>query len=159
LLLGVLAACESPDPRPQGEEVVAVPAVRQVTGEALGTTWTVKYFGGPATEDQVGEAVREALASVDQAMSTWRDDSELARIRQAGGAVVVSEATAEVIGEALELAAATEGAFDPTVQPLVEVWGIHGGRRQDLPSPEELARARAQVGWDRVVLGRDTDGR
>lgn len=158
LLLSALLACESPDPRPQGE-VVTMPAVRQVTGEALGTTWTVKYLGGAATEDQVGQAAREALASVDQAMSTWRDDSELSRIRQASGPVVVSEATVEVIGEALELAAASGGAFDPTVQPLVEVWGIHGQRRQDLPSEEELAQARAQVGWDRVVLGRDSEGR
>jgi thiamine biosynthesis lipoprotein len=87
-------------------------------------------------------------------MSTWRDDSELSRIRASDGPVEVSEDTALVVREALEIAAATGGAFDPTVQPLVEVWGLHGAKRTSVPSDEELAAAMAHVGWRRVTLAR-----
>lgn len=156
LALGAGACAPDAPARPRGETPVEV---RQLDGEALGTTWTVKFLGDAAKDGEAERAVREALASVDAAMSTWRDDSELARVRAADGPVVVSESTYAVVGQALELASATGGAFDPTVQALVEVWGFHGSRRQDLPSEEALQAARAQVGWQRVRLGRDAEGR
>ena len=151
-------ACRMPDdPAPPLEEQAPAP-LRQLTGEALGTTWTVKFTGG-ASDADARRAVEAALAEVDAAMSTWRDDSEISRVRAADGPIVVSEATFAVVGEALELAHATGGAFDPTVQALVELWGFQGARRDDLPDDEAIASARAQVGWQRVRLGRDAEGR
>ncbi len=131
--------------------------VHELRGEALGTTWMVKWRG--ASPGGVREAVERALDEVDRRMSTFRDDSELAAIRRADGPVPVSEETAEVVEEALRLAEATGGAFDPTVQPLVELWGIHGPRRTAPPTDAEIAAATARVGWHRVRLGRDPEGR
>lgn len=63
----------------------------------------------------------------------------------------VSADTAWVVREALALAESTGGAFDPTVQPLMEVWGFHSrDRTLQAPSDAELAAARQQVGWERV---------
>lgn len=157
-LLLFAVGCSTPELAPQAE-APAVAAVQQLTGEALGTTYTVKYLVGEIADDDVAAGVREALASVDAAMSTWRPDSDLSRVRATPGPVVVSEATVEVVEEALSLAEASGGAFDPTVQPLVELWGIHGERRQDVPSAQELAAVMAQVGWERIVVGRDPEGR
>lgn len=154
VLAAVGIGCGAPEPMPQR----ALPPVHQATGEALGTTWTVKWLGGDADEDEVSSAIVDALRDVDAAMSTWRDDSELSRVRAADGPVVVSEATHQVVAQAIEVAHATGGAFDPTVQPLVELWGFHGGTRDSLPTDQELAAARAQVGWQRVMLGRDPGG-
>ncbi len=125
-------------------------SLNEVRGEALGTTWMVKWRGSVGADVQ--PAVEAALADVDAKMSTWRDDSELSAIRAGSGPVAVSGETAFVIGEALELAALSGGAFDPTVQPLVELWGFHGKQRTAAPTDEELAAARAQVGWQRVAV-------
>lgn len=147
LLALATAACAAP------------PTPHSLHGRGLGTTWTATWLSPPELdEDDVADAIVRELAAVDAEMSTWRDDSELALVRAADGPVAVSESTARVVAEALWLAQATGGAFDPTVQPLVELWGFHGPPRTALPTDEELAAARAQVGWERVRVGRDAAG-
>ncbi|MEZ4317498.1 MAG: FAD:protein FMN transferase [Myxococcota bacterium] len=130
------------------------------SGEALGTTWTVKWSTAAdvCDEKRVDLGVSDVLAEVDAQMSTWRDDSELSRVRKGPGAVEVSEDTADVVRDALALAEATGGAFDPTVQPLMEVWGFHSkARTLERPSDEALAAARDAVGWQKVSV-HYTDG-
>jgi thiamine biosynthesis lipoprotein len=134
--------------------------VHELRGEALGTVWLVKWLE-PALSDEaaIEAATTQALAEVDRAMSTWRDDSDLSRIRATTGPVVVAEETALVVEAALVLARDTGGAFDPTVQPLMELWGFHGTERETLPTDEEIEAARAQVDFLRVRVGRDDQGR
>lgn len=140
----------------------AEPEVRQegmLRGEGLGTTWIVRWAVEEGVSlSHVQDAVVGALTEVDAGMSTWRDDSELSAVRRGPGAVAVSEDTAFVTEEALRVAAATRGAFDPTVQPLMEAWGLHGGRKPAVPDEAELAAARAQVGWQRVRVSRGEGG-
>ena len=121
----------------------------RLEGRALGTTWHVTVVGEPVDV----ALIDQALAIVDRQMSTWRDDSELMAVRQGDGPVPVSPETALVVGESLALAATTGGAFDPTVEPLLELWGFRGAPPAQWPSDEALATARAQVGWQRVQVG------
>ena len=148
-ICSVGAGCAPPEPvslvSPHGEE-----SIQELRGEALGTTGMVKWKGSPGAD--LKPVVDAALADVDAKMSTWRDDSELSAIRAAEGPVDVSAETVFVVREALVLAEATGGAFDPTVQPLVELWGFHGERRTTAPTDEELKAARDQVGWEKVVV-------
>lgn len=119
----------------------------------------VRWGGGvPVEPELVRRAVEAALDDVDRAMSTWREDSELSVARSADGPVPVSEQTAQVVREALVVAEATGGAFDPTVQPLMELWGFHGVARTTWPMQREIDAAREQVGFGRVVLGRTEQG-
>lgn len=99
-----------------------------------------------------------ALDRVDSLMSTWRDDSDLARVnaRAAVEPVAVDPATAAVLEAALAMARASGGAFDPTVLPLMRLWGLRDGPRR-LPTPAEVDSALALTGWGRVRL--DESGR
>lgn len=164
LLVGCAGAPESSAPGPAAvgsAEQASQSTVREARGRAFGTTWSVRWVESVPAPDpaRVVAAVERALAEVDAGMSTWRDDSELSRARAAASAVPVSEDTAAVVRVALALAQATGGAFDPTVQPLMELWGFHGTARTSWPAPAEIERARQQVGWERVRLGRDEAGR
>jgi thiamine biosynthesis lipoprotein len=152
-VLFVMAACslEATEPVVTPE----VPTAEQRVGEAFGTTWMVKWHGASVDDGAIDQAIATTLDRVDARMSTWRPDSELSRVRGQAGPRVVSEETAEVVEAALQLARVTQGAFDPTVQPLMELWGFHGTRREGLPGKDELARARAQVGWERVSVVRE----
>jgi thiamine biosynthesis lipoprotein len=58
-----------------------------------------------------------------------------------------------VLEKALHYAALSDGAFDPTVGPLVQLWGI-GTDHQRIPGDEEIARARELVNWRDVVIDR-----
>jgi thiamine biosynthesis lipoprotein len=60
----------------------------------------------------------------------------------------------DVLERALHYAALSDGAFDPTVGPLVQLWGI-GTDHQRIPDDEEIARARELVNWRYVVIDRD----
>jgi thiamine biosynthesis lipoprotein len=146
-----LVACATAEPEPAA-------AYATLDGEAFGAGWTLTWRVGPgSSEAEVGEATTAVLSEVDAAMSTWREDSELSAVRR-GGAVAVSEETAEVVRAALEIAEATGGAFDPTVEPLMRLWGFHGPPPEVWPSAEAIAEARTTVDWRRVSVGRGPGG-
>ena len=122
--------------------------------EIMGTLVTVIVF---ADNETSGEAALEAafgeITSVDDLMSTWRDDTELARINASAGAgpVQVSDELFEVLERATDISALTAGAFDVTVGPLVELWKA-AAKRDALPTELELARARRFVGYRKILL-------
>jgi thiamine biosynthesis lipoprotein len=122
----------------------------RLTGEALGTMWSVELVvpGSLAPEGvaEIRERVASTLERVDRGMSTWREDAELARFnRQADlEPFAFSPETRRVIVAAMDLARETGGAFDPTVAPLVALWGF-GAQAADVPpSVAELEQARGR---------------
>ncbi len=135
----------------------------RVTGEALGTTWAVTVVTRDRPEDHPVEELRQRVAAtlgrVDRGMSTWRDDAELVRFNReiATGPFRFSPETRRVVVAALELARETNGAFDPTVAPLVALWGFGAGARETEPTEEDLRQARARVGWRHLAW--DEEGR
>ncbi len=138
----------------------AAPQWARADGEAYGSTWSVVWradAGGPA-EAEVASMCSDVLAEVEQAISTWRPDSDLSRAIAADGPTPVSFEALQVVRASLDVADLSGGAFDPTVGPLVELFGLHGARPTQFPSDEAIAEARARVGWQRVRTGVDGDG-
>ncbi|MCX7030749.1 MAG: FAD:protein FMN transferase [Spirochaetes bacterium] len=109
------------------------------------TTW------GPAEE--AANAAFERILNIDEHMSANRAASEVSRINAAAGtaAVAVSADTFTVIREAVALSRLGDGRFDLTVGPLVNLWGI-GTDDARVPAANEIAAARALVGWRDVAL-------
>lgn len=129
------------------------PASTSLSGETMGTTFDVRLAGEVSDEDAEAAArvVAEALEAVDAAMSTYRPDSELSRLNQAGaGEFVLSPATHEVMTLAFTVAGGSNGAFDPTVGPLVEAWGFGAADPEALPSEAEVQALLGRVGIERL---------
>lgn len=132
--------------------------VQTLFGYTMGTSYSVKLV---ATEDQaksIDGKVRSTLDQINDAMSTYLPRSELSRFNDAavGEWVSVSPITYEVIDMALSIAETTGGAFDPTVGPLVDLWGFGPKPKADQrPGEEVIAEAREQVGWQAIELGDD----
>lgn len=92
------------------------------------------------------------LRLVERALSAFDPRSELARVN-AGAASArqpLSPMLAEVLEASRRVHAASEGAFDPTVGPLLEAWGFRGERAR--PAPGLVREARERVGLDRLAL-------
>lgn len=121
--------------------------------EAMGTFWTLEV-SSPAPQRTL-EAGYAAIRQIDAQMSTYKPTSELSRLNREGHRqwVRLGPETAGVAARALGWARATEGAFDPTVAPLVDAWGFKW-MNFHLPAPGALAAARAHVGWRGVRLSR-----
>jgi thiamine biosynthesis lipoprotein len=93
-----------------------------------------------------------ALEAAEARLSTWRNDTELARLNQVpvGEPVTLSEELAADLAAVQWCWEETGGAFDPSVGPLVRAWGLReGGRR---PSGDELRAAMAATGLDGLRL-------
>ncbi len=102
-----------------------------------------------ATAELAIDRAFAAADSVDGLLGLQHRDSEISRINAAAGreAVGVSPWTETVLAAALDWAERTGGAFDPTVGPLVELWGFGPREQPVLPSEARLARALALVDW------------
>jgi thiamine biosynthesis lipoprotein len=128
----------------------------------MGTTFRVVLYA--ADKDAAEKAKTAAFARVaelDDIMSDYKKDSELMRLcrafaTQVGEPVPVSPELFFVLSKAEELSKASDGAFDVTVGPVVQLWRL-ARRTQQLPDPKELADARAKVGYRKVQL--DPKGR
>jgi thiamine biosynthesis lipoprotein len=90
-----------------------------------------------------------ALLNVNDQMSTWQPDSEISLFNAFHSEVLfpVSPEFSRVIRRALEISSLTDGAFDPTVKPLVDYWGFGSGEAES-----SLDAVRETVGWQKVIV-------
>jgi thiamine biosynthesis lipoprotein len=108
---------------------------------------------------ELQQGIEARIQDVARHVSRWDDTSELSALNASMRSdwQPLSKQLFEPLGYALTLAADTGGAFDPTVAPLVDVWGFgKSGRRYDPPSPEAVSAARARVGFEKVTLDTST---
>lgn len=125
-------------------------------GEGLGAGWTVKLAApAPGNLADIQRGIQARVEAVFHSLSRWDDASEMSALNASARSdwQSVSSNLFEPLQYAFTLAADTGGAFDPTVAPLVDVWGFgKAGRRFEPPSPEALSAARSRVGFDKVAL-------
>lgn len=109
------------------------------------------------------EAAFSAVRATDDLLSTWRGDTELARLNRApaGAPVPLSPALERTLRSVSRWSRLTRYAFDPAIGALVDAWDLRGAGR--LPSGGELAGALARSGlrhfrWLEHAVVRDSDG-
>ncbi|MBT5266592.1 MAG: FAD:protein FMN transferase [Rhodospirillaceae bacterium] len=141
-----LMACDSGD-RGRG--------LSQLSGRTMGTTYQIKITDKPAGVDvnRLTADLADILEAINDQMSTYRPGSELSHFNAgpARSEVRVSSDTATVAEAALRVAALTGGAFDPTVGPVVDLWGFGSGADgQQVPSKSLIEDASAKIGFNKV---------
>lgn len=111
----------------------------------------------PGLDDSQKQLILNELAELDRLFNRFSPDSDISRINDnAGAPVAVDNQTLELLSQAWNLAAKTEGYYDPTIGPLTELWGI-GETREDWhpPSRNEVAKARELVDYEQLIIHRD----
>ena len=112
----------------------------------------VFYASDEAAALRAATSAFARIAALDRAMSDYRPDSEINDIaRRAPAAVPASPDVFRVVARAMDIARDTDGAFDPTVGPLVALWRDARATGR-LPSRAARDRARAVTGWRAVAL-------
>lgn len=124
--------------------------VAVLEGEAMGMRWRVQVVGGNPGE--IAKAVEGVMRGWEQAASLWRNDSELAAFNRepVGKWVKLDERLWSAVTLAREIAEETDGAFDITIGPLVDLWGFGPERRQSEPSKEEIRSVMQHCGWHQL---------
>ncbi|MEP7180737.1 MAG: FAD:protein FMN transferase [Betaproteobacteria bacterium] len=131
--------------------------VAEFRGPTMGSSYTVKIAGADLSTAALAaahDAARTALAAVDAAMSTHRRDSELSRFNRhpARTPFAFSPDTFAVFALAERVSAATGGAFDVTVGPVVDAWGFGPGREFRVVDGAEVDALERRVGWNMLAL-------
>ena len=94
----------------------------------MGTTYNVSYVSTLFNQNAntVAQAVHAALSDVDRRMSTYKPDSELMQFNRApiGVPFKVSPDLVALVSEAETISTLSNGAYDITVGPLVNLWGF-----------------------------------
>ncbi len=128
----------------------------RLSGETMGTRWHVstEQPAGLSTA-QLKELIQRQLDSVNESMSTYRDDSDLGRFNTAPPYqwVDITAATHEVTTIALQVSRETDNAFNPAVAELVDLWGFGPtDRKGDVPTGGQIAAALETTRLDRLEI-------
>ena len=126
----------------------------------MGTTYTVKVIAAPLGRSErrrIASAIDAALEDVNSKMSTYIGGSELSAFNRhrSTDPFPLSPATLQVLLISKRVHRASLGAFDPTVGPLVELWGFGPKPPTSLPTDEQIEVLLPHLGFDKIELDLD----
>jgi len=148
MLAGVLSACGNGD------------TLERFDGPTMGSRYSIQYVSHVATPGPkvVRGEVEKILSEVDRQLSTYRSDSDIERFNTlpADSCQVMPGPVLELIRAGEQLSSQSNGAFDLTVEPLLNLWGFGPQSREEkVPSAEALAEARQRVGHEHLRIQGD----
>jgi len=136
--------------------------IRQMSGETMGgITYYVKSFTGATnrTWEKATQKVDDELRRIDGLMSTYKKDSEVTRFNHSESTewFPVSPDIVQVVKLSKEVSESTDGMFDITVGPLVDLWGF--GPKQPKPTQppteEQINETKEFCGFDKLEFRMD----
>ena len=148
VLMGMMSACGNGD------------SLESIDGPTMGSTYSIKYVRHadlPAPAD-VQVEVEKILAEVDQQMSTYRSDSDIERFNAlpANRCQKMPAPILELVRVGEQLSVQSEGSFDLTVEPLLNLWGFGPQAREEkVPTAQALAEVRQRVGHGHLRIDGD----
>ena len=124
----------------------------EADGYTQGTTYQIKFIA--RERENWKPAFDSIFAAIDQSMSTYRSNTLISAVNQGDTTVKVDSLFLDVLTRSIAIARESQGLFDPTVGPLVELWGF--GKSKDLNiDSSRVDSARALVGYQKIKLDGD----
>lgn len=132
------------------------PTNMELSGQTMGTTWHATFAPQKiASEKTLQHLIQSRLDELDALLSNWRSDSVISRFNDSSSTdwQSVPEEVAEVVTFAQELSRETNGAFDVTLAPLIDLWGFGAhGRIKAPPGSQAIAEAQSRCGWQKLEV-------
>ena len=137
---------------------VRTPEVIKISGGKMGTTYHITIVAEQPAPSDLAEQIDAVLTQVDQSMSTYKPESELSQFNglAAGQSMTVSEGLWEVLAISKTIWQQSDGSFDPTIGPAVDLWGFGPVQTYDrVPSEEEIAQTLLGTGYQHLLMSDD----
>ncbi|MAA79739.1 MAG: hypothetical protein CL916_10810 [Deltaproteobacteria bacterium] len=128
---------------------------QNLQGEIMGTYWIVKTIHG---DSDLQDAIQAELDAINAKMSTYLPQSELSlfNTHQETTPFSFSNETIEVIQAAQKVSEHSNGAFDVTIKPLVDLWGFGTNKSTTPPSEQYRTAAMKKVGYTSLTINAKT---
>jgi len=132
-----------------------------INGLTMGTTYSIKIKTADAVvnQEKIRADIEKILLEINQKMSTYIVDSELSVINFSNSldSNLISDDLFKVISHANTISKTTNGAFDITVGPLVNLWGFGPNKSENkIPSNEEIELIKKNIGYKKIYLNKET---
>jgi len=128
-----------------------------ISGKTMGTSYHIKYCAGILfSHKDLKLAIEKKLSEINKSMSTFDPSSEISVFNSTKDTTIqmpISDEFFQVLTQAKTLYNLTEGAWDGTVKPLVNLWGFgHTQYQKQKPSPEDIKKCLKSVGFQHIQL-------
>lgn len=136
----LLAGCLSKNNPPQD--------IHEFKGEVFGAYYVIKYRG-ELDRKKFTEDLNQFFADFNYEFSTYQENSVISSLNRlpVNKKIKVSKRFIKMLNLAKKFHEETQGAFDPTLGPVIRAWGFGGGKEKRVPSDSELASMMEKVGF------------
>jgi thiamine biosynthesis lipoprotein len=130
------------------------PEIIKISGSKMGTTYHVTVVADQPAPADLAERIDAVLDIVDHSMSTYKAASELSQFNDlaVGSSQQISADFARVLAVSKTVWERSGGAFDPTVGPLVDLWGFGPIATDVVPEQAQIDAAKAELGFQYLTL-------
>lgn len=130
--------------------------IHTFSGATMGTTYHIKYVdgSGAGSTREIQKKVDQKLKQINALMSTWDPDSVLSRINKTGKGqwIELSPDLVKLIGFAFNLSRKTNGRYDVTCGPLINLWGFGPNGEKKVPVDSDVEAAKTISGVENFAL-------
>lgn len=129
-------------------------SVTKLSGETMGTYWHVSIADPVTDGEDVQRQIEKVLTVVNQDMSTYIPDSAISTFNQRNDneAQEISAGFMKNVLAAREISEASDGSYDITVGPLVNLWGFGPDKIAEAPTQAQIDEALAKVGYQQLLI-------
>ncbi|SNY92609.1 thiamine biosynthesis lipoprotein [Cohaesibacter sp. ES.047] len=128
-------------------------------GNTMGTSYTIKalHARGKVDEEALYHDIKKTLDEANDKLNNWTDDSEISAFNASSTTnwLEISPPFLEVLKESQRIHDQSNGRFDITLSPLIDMWGFGPGDRDTAPSEVEIQAALNNVGQSELLEIRD----
>jgi len=147
-MVGILSGCGNGD------------SLERFDGPTMGSSYSIQYVrhAGLPAPAEVRVQVEKILSDVDRQMSTYRSDSDIERFNNlpANHCQTMPAPILELVRVGERLSLQSDGSYDLTVEPLLNLWGFGPQAREEkVPSAEALAEVQQRVGHNHLRIEGD----
>ena len=123
----------------------------------MGTTYTVKVYDSPQKTKIKKISIDSVLVHLNSVLSTYISSSEISMFNKniSTDEIKVSDILFDNVEAAYKIYNQSQGLYDVTVYPLVELWGFGKNRSiASVPSDKAIYKTKEQVGMDKIILNK-----
>ncbi len=112
--------------------------------------YTVKYVSD--IQSVYKKEIDSVLISFNNIFSTYIPNSEISVINNSEGKINISSDLYFLLKQSKDVFDLTDGAYDPTIGPLVNAWGFGPNKKKKPPSDFEIIKLKSFVGYDKLLF-------
>ena len=128
-----------------------------ITGNTMGTTYSITILDSITNENHLKKSIDKRLNDISMIFSTYLDSSEISKVNRFNGQKIhISDTFANVLNKALYYCNLSNGSYDITIGPLMNLWGFSNIDKNDIPNNKMIANTLSEIGYDKIILDKNT---